>query len=114
MTITAYLVALFLTIILEIIVLLAFAKWQHSLKIRELIPICVCVNLATHPLATMGQSIAGLPLLPTEMVVILLEALAYWRIGEIKPSTAIILAVLTNAVSAITGLAVETVFALAV
>jgi hypothetical protein len=100
----SYLGILLLSIVLEFIVVIATRCWHRSLRQPPVLATCLFLNLLTHPLATIARTFFAVPILPLEMVVILVEAIGYRQIARLPRATSMCLSLLANVVSMLAGL----------
>ena len=101
---TSYLVTLLLTIGIELAIVLFVRQFSSALKDQPILIACLCMNLLTHPLATLAYFALSLPFLPVEILVVVAEAVAYRYVGRIPWHWSIALAVLANGASMSVGL----------
>ena len=99
-----YLAALLITIGLEVAVVTALVYWQRSLALTSIVSACVALNLLTHPLANMLRMGFSVPILPIELVIVLVEAIGYRVICQLPISKSITLSVLANGLSMFVGI----------
>lgn len=100
---TLYLVTLVLTIGIELAIVAVVRQFAPKLRESPTRSTCVCINLLTHPLATLAHLVLSLPFLPVEMAVIFAEFIGYRYVGGIPVKWSISLALLTNTASMIVG-----------
>ena len=100
---TFYLVTIVLTIGIELAIVAVARQFVPKLRDRPTLSTCVCINLLTHPLATLAYLGLSLPILPVELAVIVAESIGYRYVGGIPAKWSISLALLTNVASMIVG-----------
>lgn len=100
MTLLEYLPWLLGTMMLELGVVAALAPRAQR---RRALQVCCAANLLTHPLATMLQWFGWADLLSLELIVALVEGLAYWRLLAVSALRAGVLTFAANLLSAIAG-----------
>jgi len=96
-----YAFALALTIAIELPILLVFAP--RALRQRTLLDVPL-VNLVTHALGWLAVQDGGLPWLPVELSVALVEFVVYARITKLPIGRAAAAAATANTISATLGL----------
>jgi hypothetical protein len=102
--VTLYLITLVLTIGIELAIVAVARQFVPKLRATPALSTCVCINLLTHPLATLAHLGLSLPFLPVELAVIVAESVGYRYVGGIPVKWSVLLALLTNIASMITGL----------
>ena len=100
---TLYLVTLALTIGIELAIVGVARQFAPKLRETPTLSTCVCINLLTHPLATLAHLGLSLPFLPIELAVIFAESIGYRYVGGIPAKWSISLALLTNIASMTVG-----------
>ena len=103
-TVTLYLVTLALTIGIELAIVGVARQFTPKLRETPALSTCVCINLLTHPLATLAHLGLSLPILWIELAVIFAESIGYRYVGRIPATWSISLALLTNIASVTVGL----------
>ncbi len=100
---TLYLLALVLTIGIELAIVAVVRQCVPKLRAKPTLSTCVCINLLTHPLAALASLGVSAPILFAELAVIVAESLGYRYVGGIPAKWSIALALLTNVASMIAG-----------
>ena len=105
-----YLQTLLLTIGVELSIVALLCRFKPNLKTDALLPTCVCINLLTHPFASLSHHWLEVPFIVVELAVLALEAVLYWLVlyrvvvrMSWRPS--ITLACASNLISMTVGLA---------
>lgn len=98
-----YLLALALTIGIELAIVAVVRQIVPKLRENPLLSTCVCINLLTHPLATFVYLGTSLSIFPVELAVIVAESIGYRFVGGIPAKSSISLALLTNVASMSAG-----------
>ncbi len=101
----SYVLLLVLTVLLEALAILAIGVLVGSSTIKGLVPWSICLNLVTHPLAAMAYGLIGIPLLPLEVTVTVIEGLGFWLLAGARVPIAAAIAFIANAVSFSVGVA---------
>lgn len=104
--VTVYFVTLALTIAIEFTLVVLARRWVPTLRATPVLSTCICLNLLTHPLASLACLGFSLPLFPVEMAVIIAEAVGYRMVGGVPAKSSIPLAIVANVASLIVGLVV--------
>jgi hypothetical protein len=92
-----------LTIGIELAIVAVARRFSSRLRETPTLATCLCLNLLTHPLASLACLGLAFPLLPVELAVIFAEAIGYRYVGGIPAKWSISLALLTNIASMIVG-----------
>ncbi len=100
---TLYFVTLVLTIGSELAIVAVARQFVPKLRERPTLSTCICINLLTHPLATLASLGLSFPILPVELAVIVAESIGYRYVARIPVTWSISLALLTNVASMIVG-----------
>ena len=101
--VTLYLLALALTIGIELAIVAVVRQFVPKLREKPTLSTCVCINLLTHPLATLAYLGISLPILTVELAVMIAESIGYRYVGGIPLKSSVSLALLTNVASMIAG-----------
>ncbi len=101
--VTLYLVTLALTIGIELTIVAVTRQFAPRLRETPTLSTCICINLLTHPLASLAYLGLSFPFLPVELTVILAESIGYRYVGGIPAKWSISLALVTNIGSMIVG-----------
>lgn len=99
-----YLATLGITIAVELAIVAGASRRLGSLRGKPMVATCVCVNMLTHPLATMARVTFGVALLPIEASVYVAESIGYRKIAQVRWATSIGLSCTANSVSMLLGL----------
>lgn len=102
-----YYLTLLLTIAIELAVVVLLRRCFRPLRDTPIVSACVCVNLLTHPIASMAYFMLTLPFLPVEGFVILAEAVAYRSIARLSWAWSAAIALSTNLASMSIGLIMQ-------
>lgn len=100
---TFYLLALVLTIGMELAIVAVVRRFVPILREKPSLSTCVCINLVTHPLATLACLGISLPIFTVELAVIIAESIGYRYVGGIPAKWSISLALLSNVASMLAG-----------
>ena len=98
-----YLTTLSLTIAIELMIVAVVRRFVPALRERSTLSTCLCINLVTHPLASLACLGLGLPILGIELAVIVAESIGYRTVAGISARWSIVLAVVANLASMLFG-----------
>lgn len=99
-----YSMALMMTIGLEVAVVAAVGHWHRTVALVPLVSTCFALNLLTHPLANLLRIAASVPILPLELVIVLVEAIGYRVICQLPIKKSLTISVLANSLSMLVGM----------
>ena len=99
-----YFVTLTGTLGMELAIVSLIRLFASSLRAKPTVKTCLCINLVSHPLATLFVIWMPELFFVTELGVLVLEVLGYRYVGGISIRWSITLAVLTNFFSMVAGL----------
>jgi hypothetical protein len=97
---TEYLLRLLLTVLVEAVLAAALARPG---KRWRLVHDACLFNLVTHPAATIGQAVVGLPFLVVEMLVFGLEGVGYHTVTGLGWRRALLVSLVLNGVTTVVG-----------